>query len=295
MKYGILLLLSSVVFFSCSWPESSVTYYFDEKEGEVLLTDLNGVEYSLVCGVNGKEKKCGVVFSGFSRQSSHMESYMEYSTSTVVIPGFKDASILSIQMKNESTGKSKTLVSYFQDDVPYMKGSAFVPSVMNLNVAEPSSEYKYTGYYDDGKWVNRDTTISIGDTLFANEKGVLDFSIVDAKGNKAHLVVDLAKLLEDNDAGSIDTMRVSSPESESYVFHYWTADSGTISIEALETNFEFDPPNVLNGCNESDPKQIPFIHFVLKPSGDRCTYDTYIANGGANEKMTKIEVVNYAK
>jgi hypothetical protein len=96
MRKKALLLLAAVVLDSCSWPDSSVYYTFDEKSGEVMLTDLYGLVFKPVCSVDGKEKKCGAVFREFMEESMVFTSHMEYSTTEIVIPGFKDASILSL-------------------------------------------------------------------------------------------------------------------------------------------------------------------------------------------------------
>lgn len=296
MKYSALILLFSIVFFSCSSSESTTTYIFSEKEGEVQLSDLSGVKYSLVCSVNGKEKKCGVVFVGFSVQSAKTEYNMEYSSSTVVVSGFKDASILTIQMKDENTGKSKPLISYIQDNVPYMKGSEFVPSVMDLYARKSSSEYSYTGYFDGDKWIEHDTTVTIGDTLFANENGVLDFSLVDGKGNRARLVMNIAKFVENNDASTIESMRVDDREtSDTYTYYYWKADSASIAVEPLDVNFEFNAPNFAEGCNSIGPNYFPYVHFILRPFTDQCYFDALVFKGGVIDRDLKIEVVNYAK
>lgn len=290
-----LLLIASIFFFSCGWPDSSTSYVFEEKVGEVMLTDLNGITYMLVCSVNGDEKKCGVVFDRFNDKSSETQFSMEYSTTTVVTPGFKDASFLSIKMKDENTGKSKSLVSYMQGDVPYTKGSTYVPSVMALNAAEPSSEYTYKGYFEGDKWIKKDTTIVIGDTLFANDKGVIDFTVFDTKGNKAHVVMDLSKLMESNDKNTIDSAGVAGSGLEPKKFdYYWRADSGSIVVEPLETNFEFVSPTIAYECSGYDPHYFPFVHIRFMTLGDMCQFDSYLVNGGVNTRTPWVSV-NYAK
>ena len=122
MRKKALLLLAAVVLASCSWPDSSVYYTFNEKSGEVMLTDLYGLVFKPVCSVDGKEKKCGAVFREFMEESMVFTSHMEYSTTEIVIPGFKDASILSLQVKDDNSGDVRPLLSYKQSDSPVHEG-----------------------------------------------------------------------------------------------------------------------------------------------------------------------------
>ena len=290
MKKLILLFLSSVFFFSCSWPESSTSYVYEEKWGEVLLTDLHGITYKLVCSLKGDEKKCGLIFDSFNFKSSKTDFHMEYSTTTVVTPGFKDASFISIQMTDENTGKAKSLVSYMQRDVPYTNSTTYVPSVMALHAGEEPTEYSASGYFEGNQWIKNDTTIALRDTLFANSKGVIDFTLSDAEGNKAHLVMDVSKLMESNDKKTLNTMR--DPDTDGLIY-FWNADSASIAVEPIETNFEFEAPNMAVGCRSGDQKYFPFVHLVFEESWEMCTFDASIVNGGVNAGKVQVDV-NYA-
>lgn len=300
MRNKVLLLLAAVLLASCSWPESSTSYTFNEKSGEVLLSDLYGLDFRPVCSVNGKEKKCGVVFNDFTRESMKITSHMEYTTTDIVIPGFKDASILSLQVKDENSGKVKSLLSYKQDDVPYMKGSTYVPSVMELNAAPEPTQYKLSGYYDGDEWIEHDTTISIGDTLFANKDGLLKFTVQDKAGNKATLEMDLGNVLKKNSASTIKSMRVSSREEGKDVYYdyvYWDADSGSISFKPIEINFEplKRTPTLTYYLNPADTATVPFLHLVFSTFGSNTSTDPYLLNGGTNQENLWVTVVDYAK
>lgn len=292
MRKKALLLLAAVVLASCSWPDSSVYYTFNEKSGEVMLTDLYGLVFKPVCSVDGKEKKCGAVFREFMEESMVFTSHMEYSTTEIVIPGFKDASILSLQVKDENSGDVRPLLSYKQSDIPYMKGSTYVPSVMELHAASAPTEYTLSGYYDGDEWVNRDTTVSVGDTLFANEDGLLRFTVQDKAGNKASLEVDLGNVLKKNDASTIKSQQVKGYDWEtrkdtSYTYYYWVADAGTVSFKSLETNFE--------PLKSSPTSTVPFLHLLFAENRSYTSGDSNLVDGGFNKSALWITVVNYAK
>lgn len=300
MRNKVLLLLAAVLLASCGWPESSTSYAFDEKSNEVMLTDLFGLEFRPVCSVSGKEKKCGAVFYDFTVEFIKTTSYMEYSTTDVVIPGFKKASILSLQVKDENSGEVKPLLSYKQSDIPYTKGSTFVPSVMELRAETPPTEYTLSGYYEGDEWIEHDTTISIGDTLFANDDGLLKFSVQDRFGNKASLEVNFGKVLENNDAGTVMSRTVSG--GVSYTYDFWAADSGSIAFKALDINFEPLKPKVSAYMqymgNSTDTTTMPFLRLVFPPFYKdfyHDDYDSLILNGGTNKKILEITVVDYAK
>lgn len=71
MKFKFLLSIFAFFMVACN-PGNYGTYYsFDEKKGEVMLTDLYGLEFSLACSFDGISKKCGVVFSDFTREKVH--------------------------------------------------------------------------------------------------------------------------------------------------------------------------------------------------------------------------------
>lgn len=90
-------------------------------------------------------------------------------SSSINLSGFKNASILSIQVKNENTGNVQPLISYFQDVKTYIAGDTYVPSVMTIisDDKKKRSEISLNGFYEGDNWVSlaHDTTISIGDTL----------------------------------------------------------------------------------------------------------------------------------
>ena len=67
MKKLAFILLSFLLFVACS-TNSGDSYIttVNEKENEVLLTDLAGLEFALSCRVVAESKSCGIVFSGFT-------------------------------------------------------------------------------------------------------------------------------------------------------------------------------------------------------------------------------------
>lgn len=302
MRNRVLLLLAAALLASCGWPESSTSYTFNEKSGEVLLTDLYGLDFKPVCSVNGTEKKCGAIFSDFiAEQVAGPPTSPQASPSwNVYIPGFKDASILSIQVKNENSGEVKPLLSYKQNDFPYMKGSTYVPSVMELHATNPPREYTLSGYYDGDEWIERDTTISIGDTLFANKDGLLKFTVQDRAGNKASLEVDLGKLLENNDASTIMSQDVGGFNFEtykdsSYTYYYWEADSGSVAFKALDINFEPLKPKSVSPFYSTDTTTVPFLRLVFAHPFYQNSNDSLVLNGGTNKWPLQVMVVDYAK
>ncbi len=253
-----------------------------------------------VCSVDGKEKKCGAVFREFMEESMVFTSHMEYSTTEIVIPGFKDASILSLQVKDENSGDVRPLLSYKQSDIPYMKGNTYVPSVMELRAAIAPTEYKLSGYYDGDEWVERDTVISIRDTLFANKNGLLKFTVQDKVGNKATLEVDFGKVLENNEASTVKSQDVMGFDSETYkdstyTYYYWVADSGSVSFKPLDVNFEPLKPAPHYVQYPPDTTTVPFLRLIFADQNSYRVYDSLVLNGGANKKPLRIMVVNYAK
>ena len=302
MKYNALLLLVAVLLASCGDSGGGAHYFFVEKSNEVTLTDFRGLVFKPVCSVNGAEKKCGVIFSDFIAEEVLMPptNPQESPSWDVYIPGFKDASILSIQVKDENSGEAKPLLSYKQGDIPYMKGNTYVPSVMELHATNPPREYTLSGYYDGDEWIERDTTISIGDTLFANKDGLLKFAVLDRAGNKASLEVDFGKLLENNDASTIKSQDVGGFNSEtykdsSYTYYYWEADSGSVSFKPLDINFEPLKPAPHYVQYPPDTTTVPFLRLIFADQNSYRVYDSLVLNGGANKKPLRIMVVNYAK
>ena len=302
MKYNALLLLVAVLLASCGDSGGGASYVLVEKTDEVLLTDLRALVFKPVCSVNGKEKKCGAIFSDFMAEEVHtvFGSPNSGTSWTIYIPGFKDASILSIQVKDENSGEVKPLLSYKQGDIPYMKGNTYVPSVMELRAAIAPTEYKLSGYYDGDEWVERDTVISIRDTLFANKNGLLKFTVQDKVGNKATLEVDFGKVLENNEASTVKSQDVMGFDSETYkdstyTYYYWVADSGSVSFKPLDVNFEPLKPAPHYVQYPPDTTTVPFLRLIFADQNSYRVYDSLVLNGGANKKPLRIMVVNYAK
>ena len=300
------VLFAAALLASCGETGGGAHYEFVEKSNEVMLTDLRGLVFKPVCSVNGEEKKCGVIFSDFVNEGSisYNVNPQQSPSWLVYVPGFKNASILSIQVKNENSGEVKPLVSYKQNDFPYMKGSTYVPSVMELHAVNPPTEYTQSGYYEGDEWIERDTTISIGDTLFANEDGLLKFSVQDRSGNKASLEMNLGGVLENNDASTVKSQDVGGFNSEAYkdsnyTYYYWTADSGSVAFKALDINFEPRKPQnpaLTNSMGSVDATTVPFLHFVFADDYFYSSYcDSLVLNGGINKKSLRVTVVDYAK
>ena len=257
------ILLSFLLFVACS-TNSGDSYIttVNEKENEVLLTDLAGLEFALSCRVVAKSKSCGIVFSGFTLEESRISDCSPNTGCTYykTISGFKDASLLSLQVKDENSGEMKPLISYFQGEVEFMKGDTYVPSVMNLNCAKDSvNAITLEGYYKGDEWIKRDTTIVIKDTIYADAAGKISFSVSDGKKNRASLSIDLSKVLK----------RIDSAGN-------WEVGSGMVVVEALDVNFETK--------NSLDP------YLKVSPLPNKL-----ILSGGVNDSPIVIPVVNDAK
>ncbi len=278
MKKLALLFIASFLLAACGTNSSdSHIITFVEKSNEVLLTDLPGLSFSLVCRVNSESKNCGIVFGGFDMEEFRNGGCAAYGGCTYyeTYSGFKDASILSLQVKDENTGKAKSLISYFQKDVPYSKGDANIPTVMALNNAKDSTIDAVTlsGYYVGEAWVKHDTTIAIKDTLFANAEGKLSFSVVDAANNRAALSIDVSGFLNMNNAKTIVKKDVFA-ESIRETRDYWRAGARTITVEPLEINFEARSKAFL--------KVYPLSNEL-------------ILSGGVNDSTIDVSVGNYEK
>ena len=255
------ILLSFLLFVACS-TNNGDTYIVtvNEKENEVLLTDLAGLKFALSCRTIAESKSCGIVFSGFTVEESRISDCSPNTGCTyyTTISGFKDASLLSLQVKDENSGEMKPLISYFQGEVEFMKGDTYVPSVMNLNCAKDSvNAITLEGYYKGDEWIKRDTTIVIKDTLYADSAGKISFSVSDVKKNRASLSIDLSKVLK----------RIDSAGN-------WEVGSGMVVVEALDVNFE--------------TKKDPYLKVSPIP-------DKLILSGGVNDSPIVIPVVNDAK
>lgn len=262
----------------------------EEKENEVLLTDFSSIHFALRCRVDSKSKNCGIVLGNFLLKKSELSgcnpntgcSYFD------TYYGFKEASFLTLQVKNENTGETKSLMSYLQDDIPYMKGDTYVPSVMNLNKSKDSiNTVTLTGYYVGDEWVKHDTTIVIKDILYADKNGKISFSVSDAKKNRAALSIDISAVLEKNNANTVQQKSVTLVDT-SYTEHYWAVEPGAIAVEPMDINFEMkDSVTVPQFLNMPVQK---IVYLNVKPLPD-----SLILSGGVNDRAVEIPVESYAK
>ena len=287
-----LALLFSVSFLLAACSSGGDVHYItmEEKENEVLLTDFSSIHFALRCRVDSKSKNCGIVLGNFLLKKSELSgcnpntgcSYFD------TYYGFKEASFLTLQVKNENTGETKSLMSYLQDDIPYMKGDTYVPSVMNLNKSKDSvNTVTLTGYYVGDEWVKHDTTIVIKDILYADKNGKISFSVSDAKKNRAALSIDISAVLEKNNANTVQQKSVSLVDT-SYTEHYWAVEPGAIAVEPMDINFEMkDSVTVPQFLNMPVQKNV-YLNVESLP-------DSLILSGGVNDRAVEIPVDNYAK
>ena len=287
-----LALLFSVSFLLAACSSGGDVHYItmEEKENEVLLTDFSSIHFALRCRVDSKSKNCGIVLGDFLLKKSELSgcnpntgcSYFD------TYYGFKEASFLTLQVKNENTGETKSLMSYLQDDIPYMKGDTYVPSVMNLNKSKDSiNTVTLTGYYVGDEWVKHDTTIVIKDILYADKNGKISFSVSDAKKNRAALSIDISAVLEKNNANTVQQKSVTLVDT-SYTEHYWAVEPGAIAVEPMDINFEMkDSVTVPKFLNMPVQK---IVYLNVKPLPD-----SLILSGGVNDRAVEIPVESYAK
>jgi len=287
-----LALLFSVSFLLAACSSGGDVHYItmEEKENEVLLTDFSSIHFALRCRVDSKSKNCGIVLGNFLLKKSELSgcnpntgcSYFD------TYYGFKDASFLTLQVKNENTGETKSLMSYLQDDIPYMKGDTYVPSVMNLNKSKDSiNTVTLTGYYVGDEWVKHDTTIVIKDILYADKNGKISFSVSDAKKNRAALSIDISAVLEKNNANTVQQKSVTLVDT-SYTEHYWAVEPGAIAVEPMDINFEMkDSFEIAQFLNVPVQK---IVYLNVKPLPD-----SLILSGGVNDRAVEIPVESYAK
>ena len=287
-----LALLFSVSFLLAACSSGGDVHYItmEEKENEVLLTDFSSIHFALRCRVDSKSKNCGIVLGNFLLKKSELSgcnpntgcSYFD------TYYGFKDASFLTLQVKNENTGETKSLMSYLQDDIPYMKGDTYVPSVMNLNKSkDPINTVTLTGYYVGDEWVKHDTTIVIKDILYADKNGKISFSVSDAKKNRAALSIDISAVLEKNNANTVQQKSVTLVDT-SYTEHYWAVEPGAIAVEPMDINFEMkDSFEIAQFLNVPVQK---IVYLNVKPLPD-----SLILSGGVNDRAVEIPVESYAK
>lgn len=287
-----LALLFSVSFLLAACSSGGDVHYItmEEKENEVLLTDFSSIHFALRCRVDSKSKNCGIVLGNFLLKKSELSgcnpntgcSYFD------TYYGFKEASFLTLQVKNENTGETKSLMSYLQDDIPYMKGDTYVPSVMNLNKSkDPINTVTLTGYYVGDEWVKHDTTIVIKDILYADKNGKISFSVSDAKKNRAALSIDISAVLEKNNANTVQQKSVTLVDT-SYTEHYWAVEPGAIAVEPMDINFEMkDSFEIAQFLNVPVQK---IVYLNVKPLPD-----SLILSGGVNDRAVEIPVESYAK
>ena len=248
MKYKALLLFFSLIFAACESFEDSYIYQIDETEKEVLLTDLNGLQFSLSCRVRSGVKKCGVVFNGFVPKSQDRNCTPNSCTYTTTLFGFLDASLLTLQVEDENTHEVQSIIAYFQDDSTYMKGSVYVPSSMNQRQRKNvGREITLNGYYEGDRWINLDTTIAIMDTIFANDEGKIRFNVSDSKGNRARFAMDLGEVLKnygsrDSEICYVGSNSYDGPRS-TVPRNCWIVNSSEVVVEPEELNFEFGGKN----------------------------------------------------
>lgn len=287
-----LALLFSVSFLLAACSSGGDVHYItmEEKENEVLLTDFSSIHFALRCRVDSKSKNCGIVLGNFLLKKSELSgcnpntgcSYFD------TYYGFKEASFLTLQVKNENTGETKSLMSYLQDDIPYMKGDTYVPSVMNLNKSKDSiNTVTLTGYYVGDEWVKHDTTIVIKDILYADKNGKISFSVSDAKKNRAALSIDISAVLEKNNANTVQQRSVTLVDT-SYTEHYWAVEPGAIAVEPMDINFETKESFKIAQFLNVPVQKIVYLNVKPLP-------DSLILSGGVNDRAVEIPVESYAK
>ncbi len=287
-----LALLFSVSFLLAACSSGGDVHYItmEEKENEVLLTDFSSIHFALRCRVDSKSKNCGIVLGNFLLKKSELSgcnpntgcSYFD------TYYGFKEASFLTLQVKNENTGETKSLMSYLQDDIPYMKGDTYVPSVMNLNKSKKTiNTVTLTGYYVGDEWVKHDTTIVIKDILYADKNGKISFSVSDAKKNRAALSIDISAVLEKNNANTVQQKSVTLVDT-SYTEHYWAVEPGAIAVEPMDINFEMKDSFEIAQFLNVPVQKIVYLNVEPLP-------DSLVLSGGVNDRAVEIPVESYAK
>lgn len=287
-----LALLFSVSFLLAACSSGGDVHYItmEEKENEVLLTDFSSIHFALRCRVDSKSKNCGIVLGNFLLKKSELSGCNPNTGCTYfdTYYGFKEASFLTLQVKNENTGETKSLMSYLQDDIPYMKGDTYVPSVMNLNKSKDSiNTVTLTGYYVGDEWVKHDTTIVIKDILYADKNGKISFSVSDAKKNRAALSIDISAVLEKNNANTVQQKSVTLVDT-SYTEHYWAVEPGAIVVEPMDINFETKESFKIAQFLNVPVQKIVYLNVKPLP-------DSLILSGGVNDRAVEIPVESYAK
>lgn len=235
MNYKEFLLALPFLFAACDPGAWEPNYHTvdSELQNEVALTDLYGLNFSFMCVIDGDDKWCEVAFDDFG--IGHDPNVMSYQVTTR--PVFGKASLLSLQVEDESVGEVQSLISYFQKGIE-MKGAVYDST---------SRKIKLNGYYKGDEWVEQDSTIIIGNSIRTNDDGVLAFTISDSRGNRIRYEADLGEVLKNNDVSTLDSTMVSyvdrsdPTKAEIPIIRkpgfIWTADTNAVTIEPEEINF----------------------------------------------------------
>ena len=251
------LLLTIPFLLAACFDESTGVHYttlYDELENEVSLTDLYGLDFTFHCVIEGDEKSCEATFFDF-KDAYWNTSYNPNSASTTrKLVSFKNASLLSIQVEDESSNEVLPLISYFLDGKTEMKGASYDSA---------AGKIKLSGYYKGDEWVDYDTTISIGNRIRTDADGKLAFSVLDSKGNRVRYEADLGEVLRNNDVSTLDSVMIPYvKDSDSAMAQrpiytdstglVWTVDTNAVSIKPEERDFEIrrdpaDMQSVLDG------------------------------------------------
>lgn len=245
-------LLLTILFLLAACAEESTgphyTTLYDELEHEVSLTDLYGLDFTFQCVIDGDDKRCEASFFDF-KDAYWNTSYNSVSSSTTrKLVSFKNASLLSIQVQDESSNEVLPLISYFQDGEIEMKGASY---------DRAASKIRLNGYYKGDVWVDYDTTISIGKRIRTDADGKIAFSLLDSKGNRVRYEADLGEVLRKNDENTLDSVMIPYlKDSESTMAQQpihtdssgfiWTVDTNAVTIKPEKRNFEIrrDPADL---------------------------------------------------
>lgn len=257
MENKALLLTIPFLLAACA-DESTGPHYttlYDELENEVSLTDLYGLNFTFRCVIDGDDKRCEASFFDF-REAYRNTSFSPNSSSTTTrkLLSFKNASLLSIQVEDESSNEVLPLISYFQNGEIEMKGASYDSA---------ASKIKLNGYYKGDEWGDYDTTISIGNRIRTDADGKLAFSVLDSKGNRVRYEADLGEVLRNNDVNTLESVMIPYvKDSDSAMAQrpiytdstglVWTVDTNAVSIKPEERDFEIrrdpaDMQSVLDG------------------------------------------------
>jgi hypothetical protein len=235
MNYKEFLLAFPFLFAACDPGAGEPNYHTvdSELQNEVALTDLYGLNFSFKCVIDGDDKRCEVVFDGFKIGKDPNV----VSDQVTMRPTFGKASLLSLQVEDESVGEVQSLITYFQKGIE-MKGAVYDST---------SRKIKLSGFYKGDEWVEQDSTIVIGNSIRTNDEGVLAFAVSDSRGNRVRYEADLGEVLKNNDVSTLDSTMVSYVDNsdptkmEVPIIQkpglFWTADTNAVTIEPEDINF----------------------------------------------------------